>query len=77
MALLGYLDRGALVSLLVTHLINTGLQPGEKACMRKSRFNGFSWHCGVKKPLKRLIRLLGCDTGLKPGVNEMEPKRWR
>jgi hypothetical protein len=45
--------------------INTRLQPGAKAELSRSRFNGFL----RGKLLKQFSALIAAYTGLKPGVN--------
>jgi hypothetical protein len=54
----------------VSILINTGLQAGDDAIRRVSRFNGLLDHTQRGKPLKRLKPFDAICTGLKPGVND-------
>jgi hypothetical protein len=54
----------------VAILNNTGLQAGDDAIRRISRFNGLLDHTQRGKPLKRLKPFDAICTGLKPGVND-------
>jgi len=49
-------------------LFTPGLGPVWQVARGMSRFNGFP---ARGKPLKRFPASPDCDTGLKPGVNEM------
>ena len=51
-----------------SHLINTGLQPGDQRTVDEIRT--FQRFRSAEKPLKRYAELERLITGLKPGVND-------